>query len=39
MDWSTFGSAIAGAVIGGFLAGYFSLKATQKSHENQVKHS
>ncbi|WP_417536290.1 hypothetical protein [Methylophaga sp.] len=39
MDWSTFGSAVAGAVVGGFLAGYFSLKATQKSHENQVKHS
>jgi len=39
MDLSTFSSAIAGAVIGGFLTGYFSLKATQKSHENQVKHS
>lgn len=35
MDWSSFGAAIAGAVMGGFVAGYFALKATQKSFENQ----
>ncbi|WP_440874305.1 hypothetical protein [Thalassotalea sp. PLHSN55] len=35
MDWSSFGSAISGAVIGGFIAGFFALKSTQKSFDNQ----
>lgn len=37
MDWSIFSSAITGAIVGGTLTGYFSLKATQKAHENQTK--
>ena len=37
MDWSSFGAAIIGAVIGGLIAGYFALRATNKSHENQQK--
>ena len=37
MDWSSFGAAIIGAEIGGLIAGYFVLRATKKSHENQQK--
>lgn len=36
-DWATFGSAITGAVVGGFIAGYFALRSTDKAHENQKK--
>ena len=39
MDWSSFGSAISGAVIGGVIAGFFVLRATQKSFDNQRIHS
>jgi hypothetical protein len=35
MDWSSFGSAITGAVVGGIIAGFFALKSTQKSFDNQ----
>lgn len=35
-DWSIFGSAITGAIIGGLLTGYFALKTTKKAHENQL---
>lgn len=37
MDWMSLISGVVGAIIGGLLAGCFSLKATSKSHENQVK--
>lgn len=33
--WSSFVPAIAGAVIGGFLTGWFSIRATNKAHKNQ----
>jgi hypothetical protein len=39
MDWSSFGSAISGAVIGGFIAGFFALKSTQQSFDNQKSQS
>jgi len=39
MDWVTFSSAIGGAITGGVIAGFFSLKATQKAHDNQVQHA
>lgn len=35
MEWSAFAAAILGAITGGAIAGFFSLKATQKSHDNQ----
>lgn len=35
-DWSIFGSAITGAVLGGLITGYFALKTTKKAHENQL---
>jgi hypothetical protein len=35
MDWNIFGSAISGAIIGGIIAGYFALRATEKSFANQ----
>ncbi|OBT05370.1 hypothetical protein A9267_16070 [Shewanella sp. UCD-FRSSP16_17] len=35
MDFSSFGSAISGAVIGGIITGFFALKSTQKSFNNQ----
>lgn len=33
-DWSAFGSAITGAIIGGLIAGYFALEATKRSFAN-----
>ena len=36
-DWATFGSAIAGAVVGGAIAGYFALRSTDKNYKNQLK--
>lgn len=36
-DWSVFGSAITGAVLGGLITGYFALKSTKKAHDNQLK--
>jgi len=39
MDWSSFGSAITGAVVGGIIAGFFALKSTQKSFDNQKSQS
>lgn len=39
MDWNTFGSAISGAIIGGLIAGFFALRSTQKSFDNQCKHA
>lgn len=39
MDWYTFGSAISGAIIGGLIAGFFALRSTQKSFDNQRKHA
>lgn len=36
VDWINFFSAIAGAIVGGSIAGFFSLKATQKSHQNEL---
>jgi len=36
-DLGTFGSAIAGAVIGGALAGFFSLRSVDKNYRNQQK--
>lgn len=37
-DWSTFGSAITGAVVGGIVAGYFALRTVTISFNNQRKH-
>jgi predicted deacylase len=36
-DWSVFGSAITGAVLGGLITGDFALKSTKKAHDNQLK--
>ena len=36
-DWSVFGSAITGAIVGGLTTGYFALRATKNAHENQLK--
>lgn len=36
MDWSTFLSAISGAVVGGGLTGFFTLLATKKSFDHQL---
>jgi hypothetical protein len=36
-DWSVFGSAITGAVIGGVITGYFALKSTNNAHKNLLK--
>lgn len=33
-DWSSFGSAITGAIVGGLIAGYFALEATKRSFAN-----
>jgi len=38
-DWTSFGSAITGAIIGGLLTGFFALEATKKSFDNQRRHS
>jgi len=38
-DWTTFGSAITGAVVGGLITGFFAIKATSKSFEHQKEHS
>ncbi len=38
-DWSSFGSAITGAIIGGLIAGYFALEATRRSFKNQRIHA
>ena len=35
-DWSVFGSAITGAIIGGLITGYFALRTTKKAHNNQM---
>jgi hypothetical protein len=34
-DWSSFGSAITGAIAGGLIAGYFALESTKRSFKNQ----
>ena len=39
MGWISFGAALLGAIVGGTIAGYFALRATQKSHENQQEQS
>jgi hypothetical protein len=36
-DWSTFGSAITGAIVGSLTTGYFVLKSTKNAHDNQLK--
>lgn len=36
-DWSVFGSAITGAVVGGVITGYFALKSTKNAYDNQLK--
>lgn len=36
-DWSVFGSAIIGAIVGGVITGYFALRSTKNAHENQLK--
>jgi len=38
-DWSAFGSAITGAIVGGLITGFFALRSTQRSHENQLAQS
>ncbi|MCA2019180.1 hypothetical protein LDJ79_23985 [Vibrio tritonius] len=37
LDWSSFGPAILGAISGGLITGWFSMKATSTSFENQQK--
>lgn len=34
-DWSSFGSAITGAIVGGLIAGYFALVTTKQSFKEQ----
>ena len=36
-DWSTFGSAITGALLGGLITGWFALRSTDKAYKNQLK--
>ncbi|MGD0399973.1 MAG: hypothetical protein ABSC04_13760 [Syntrophobacteraceae bacterium] len=36
-EWSIFGTAISGALIGGLTTGTFALISTQKAHRNQLK--
>ena len=36
-DWSSFGSAIIGAITGGLITGYFALRSTKDAHDNQMK--
>lgn len=38
-DWSVFGSAISGALVGGFTTGFFALITTKKAHDNQLDHA
>lgn len=38
-DWSAFGSAIIGAIIGGGITGYFALKSTTNAYHFQQKMS
>ena len=38
-DWSVFGSAISGALVGGLTTGFFALKTTKKAHDNQLEHA
>jgi len=38
-EWSSFSSAITGALVGGLTAGYFALEATNRAHKNQKKHA
>jgi hypothetical protein len=38
-DCTSFGSAITGAIVGGLITGYFAIKSTQKSFDNQKKQS
>jgi hypothetical protein len=37
-DWSIFGTAITGAIIGGLTTGSFALISTYKAYGNQLKH-
>lgn len=39
INWITFGSAIGGALTGGLLTGYFSIKSTDKAFEHQQQHT
>lgn len=34
-DWSSFGSAIIGAIVGGLITGYFALVTTKRAFKNQ----
>lgn len=38
-DWSSFGSAITGAIVGGLITGYFALETTKRSFKNQRAHA
>lgn len=35
--WEAFGAAIAGAVVGGAITGFFTLRATKQEHRNTVR--
>jgi hypothetical protein len=34
--WEAFGAAIVGAVVGGAITGFFTLRATKQEHRNTV---
>ncbi len=38
-DWSSFGSAITGAIVGGLITGYFALETTRRAIKNQRAHA
>ncbi len=38
-EWSSFGSAIVGAIVGGLTTGYFALKAAKRSFQDLQKHA